>query len=63
MGRYNKEKPRGQGDSQMYKRFCPKCFKVTYEWKCVCGAPTRRMSMERTIGQIATVSNEERGKQ
>lgn len=56
MGKYNKKKPeRGQGDSQLYKRFCPKCFKVTCEWKCICGTPTRRMSMERTLGQIAQI--------
>lgn len=55
MGKYNKYKPeQGQGDHQLYKRFCPKCFKVTYEWKCMCGSPTRRMSMERTLGQVVT---------
>ena len=59
MGKYNKEKPEGQGNS-MYKRVCPKCFLVTYEWKCRCGTATRRLSMERTVSTIVgKVGNKE----
>jgi len=38
-----------------YKRFCSKCRRVTYDWKC-CGQRTRRLNMQSTIGNQITVN-------
>jgi len=44
-----------KGDREMnkYPRFCETCHRISSEFKC-CGKRTRRVNLERTIGDRET---------